>query len=596
MDCGVVNIVTRQGELEGLKGAVNARLSQSHYTDADGSVMLTYGRGRFSASVFAFGSLNQVWTEEDVAYRYVQTRDLRLVGATYVQRVRDFDVQALATYRPTEHSSLNGQVSVSYAPNGQSVDGSTRYYGPDGVSEEARIRERNEIDEPEKRVAAHVEYLNTFGRPGTQLKLAADYYHGYATQEQDMRMDSILADGTTRPHAYYLDDAPQQSDVWSGEVRYTFPAGSKATLTVGGNGYKSVVDNNDRHRVWQDGGYVLDLLVSHDLQMDEWSVSALAQLSGTWNEHWTTMLSYQQKYRDYRSLMGSTGERYKRKFWEPQASASIVYKANPDHVLSYSGTYTMTAPDFNSLNPFRLYSSSTRYVEGNPYLLSAKLLYQSLRYQFLQKFMVGVNHFYVADGVESISSVDGDGLVVSRPENSLDNQGFHVYLSATGLSYAKERGSLTLTAALYGDYYRRDLRGEKQKQSDLGYAAGANHLFRLWPARQLQMVNTLTFYSKKNTGMWRTPAKLAFYTEVQKQAGDWNFSLSGFVTAHVMDKRMSLTNTSYYVEPTLYSENNTRNDGYYGCTLKVSYTFGNQKVRDVRRSESTNSEVRSRLK
>lgn len=58
VDCGVVNIVTRQGELEGLKGAVNARLSQSHYTDADGSVMLTYGRGRFSASVFAFGSLN----------------------------------------------------------------------------------------------------------------------------------------------------------------------------------------------------------------------------------------------------------------------------------------------------------------------------------------------------------------------------------------------------------------------------------------------------------------------------------------------------------------------------------------------------------
>ncbi len=63
-----------------------------------------------------------------------------------------------------------------------------------------------------------------------------------------------------------------------------------------------------------------------------------------------------------------------------------------------------------------------------------------------------------------------------------------------------------------------------------------------------------------------------------------------------MDKRMSLTSTSYYVEPTLHSENNTRNDGYYGCTLKVSYTFGNQKVRDVRRSESTNSEVRSRLK
>ena len=31
-----------------------------------------------------------------------------------------------------------------------------------------------------------------------------------------------------------------------------------------------------------------------------------------------------------------------------------------------------------------------------------------------------------------------------------------------------------------------------------------------------------------------------------------------------MDKRMSLTSTSYYVEPTLHSENNTRNDGYYG--------------------------------
>ena len=591
----VINIITKQSEHEGVKGLLDTQLSQARSFDVNGSLMLTYDRGRLNAQVFASGSLDKNRKEGISIYDYTQLGEQNITDYSEESHTVGYDVRALLSYELTEHSSLSGQVTVSYAPNRQELEAKDYYYEQGGTTPYAVIGNHNKIEIPAKSVAANVEYLNSFGKPNTQLRLVADYYYGNVLSKQDMRMNYLLPDGQTRPYDSYLDESPQKSNVLSGDLRYTFPVGSKATLTVGGSGYSSRIENNDIHRVLTDGVYVEDPLLSHDLLMKEWNASALFQVEGRWNSHWTSSVSYRQMYRNYRSRMNGTGECYKRDFWDPQVDVSVVYTVNNNHVLSYGGYYKTDAPAFNDLNPFRWYVSPTKYTEGNPYLVPLKSLFHGIRYLFFQKFMAGANHYYIGDGVSYYECVNSDGMIVVSPENMLTQQGFNAYVGASGLSYAKERGNVSLTLVVMNNWYENDLHGEVWNTSKFGYAAFANHFFMLWPAERLQMVNSVSFQSESESGLWRTPATMSFYTEIQKQEGNWTFSLSGFVNPYIYDRKMSLKEKMDYRSPTLMRGGWNKGEPY-GCALRISYTFGNQKVRDVRRSESTNSEVRSRLK
>ncbi len=598
LECGVVNIVTKQGEREGLKGTVNARIWKTHYLKGSGDVMLTYDRDKLSAYAVASGFWGSTWQRHWLDYDYRQNGDRRSVHSTYDGKDRNMNVLALLAYELTDYSSLTGQIYATYRPNRQEQYGNDYYYLQDGVGLAANIRNRNETKQTENRSGVTAEYVNSFGRPNTQLKLVVDYYYGNIRQKQEARMDSVFGDGTTRQHEYFTDFAPQKSHVWSGQGRYTFPVGAKSVVTVNGAGYYSKIDNDDRHSVWQGEaeGYVEDEMLSHNLKVREWGVSADAELTGTWNSHLRTVLGYRQNYRNYRSHMVNADARYEHGYWQPEVYASMVYMVNNNHVLTYQGGYSETAPSFDAMNPFRWYSSSSSYYVGNPALSPSKNVYSNFYYQFLQKYMVGVSYGYTGDGIENYQYVAEDGMVVSSPANILTSHRIYAFLNGGGLGYANNRGNVGFTAGLYGNLLNMCYPdGVYEKKSFWQGILRINHFFNLWPEQQLQMVNNGSYYSKMRYGLWEEPQRLELYTEIQKQIGNWTIGLSGFVVAYVVDKKFSFEGHRRYRTPALYIDNAVRGESY-GYTLKVSYTFGNQKVKNLQKTQSSNNLIKTRLK
>ena len=106
LECGVVNIVTKQGEREGLKGTVNARIWKTHYLKGSGDVMLTYDRDKLSAYAVASGFWGSTWQRHWLDYDYRQNGDRRSVHSTYDGKDRNMNVLALLAYELTDYSSL----------------------------------------------------------------------------------------------------------------------------------------------------------------------------------------------------------------------------------------------------------------------------------------------------------------------------------------------------------------------------------------------------------------------------------------------------------------------------------------------------------
>ena len=189
-----------------------------------------------------------------------------------------------------------------------------------------------------------------------------------------------------------------------------------------------------------------------------------------------------------------------------------------------------------------------------------------------------------------------DGMVVSSPANILTSHRIYAFLNGGGLGYANNRGNVGFTAGLYGNLLNMCYPdGVYEKKSFWQGILRINHFFNLWPEQQLQMVNNGSYYSKMRYGLWEEPQRLELYTEIQKQIGNWTIGLSGFVVAYVVDKKFSFEGHRRYRTPALYIDNAVRGESY-GYTLKVSYTFGNQKVKNLQKTQSSNNLIKTRLK
>lgn len=108
------------------------------------------------------------------------------------------------------------------------------------------------------------------------------------------------------------------------------------------------------------------------------------------------------------------------------------------------------------------------------------------------------------------------------------------------------------------------------------------------------MINNFSFSSKRTYGLLDSPASISFYTSIDKSIKNWNFSIYGSVHCFVYDSKIHLHRVRNYETSELYISTFTKGESIsYG--IDISYRFGNNKVKDAKRKQSSSASVRNRL-
>ena len=590
---GIIHLITKQNENEGLKGNASVKTWKTHYTKGVGNMMLTYNRGRVSTDFFASGEINSTWNTTQQVTDYLASQERTTGKDTYDSRNNYLNMQAQMNYQLTDNSSISGQLSFRYGNSDTDQYGTTRFFRPE--LPEAEIANDIQQQRTSKRVLANLEYRNDFGRQGTQLQVTADYYYGDVQATLKSRMDSLRNGTTYAPHDYYNEYMPQKAHVWSGIARYTSPLSSKTSLTASVGGNYTTIDNNDRYQNYQNGNFAEDPLRSNFLKMGEWDAKASLLLAIRPSKRWAANIGVTAQYKQYHSEQVHTGETYKKRYWQPNPFLGVAYQGD-NHSVSYNGSYYNTNPSFGQMNPFRWYSSVTNYRVGNPNLSQEKRMFHRLDYRFFQKFAVGVYYNYADDIIESYNYVKEGGMIEQRPENMTRSQDVTLTLNVNDLSYCKGKGSLSFGGNLWREWYHAKLpQGGAVNHVNDGFYLYLNHFAKLSDRHRLQLINNLSYYSKSTTAFNESPASFNIYAELQKMQKAWTFAIYGFANGFMYDGiQMDMKWRKTYSNDQLKIHTVSDGEGY-GFGIRINYTFGNSKVQNLRKNQSTTAGVRSRL-
>lgn len=236
----------------------------------------------------------------------------------------------------------------------------------------------------------------------------------------------------------------------------------------------------------------------------------------------------------------------------------------------------ITRPNFNDLNPYKYYTTTSDYVSGNPDLQPSVAHNAEISYSFKGIYAVLYNS-YNNDAIGYITRFNTDGSQFTIPEN-------HINSNKTGLYASYYRSlfgwwNLNLGGEVFHTYAKSKL-ADYRDDDDSGWSGKVELSTSFMLNRQKSLVLDVRFnhYFPYHERMIRYEAMSLFGCSLRYSLLNDRLTL----TASVSDPfGWNVTkSTAIYHDYSVY----TRNDIHaHSVSFRISYSFGRSKVNNVYR-------------
>ena len=383
----------------------------------------------------------------------------------------------------------------------------------------------------------------------------------------------LTNDGHNRYHIHSVKlDATLPFDAFKMETGMAYTAiGNKTALTAG---------------TYSGSQWVHDPSQSNGFDYDEGTVAAYASVEKSFSNSFFGKLGLRYEHTDVRGLQSIGDEKHNNNYGYLFPALNLSW--NKQNVGRFSLSYSMgiTRPNFGDLNPFRYHTTTSDYVSGNPDLRPSIAHNVELSYSFKGIYAVLYNSYH-RHAIAYVTRFNADGSQFSIPENCIDNNKVGLYASYYRSIF---------------DWWNVNLGGEvfntnaKSKIADF-----REHDDNSWSGK-LEL-STSWMLNRPKTLIFNV--RFSHYFPYHERMVRYeSMSLIGFELRYLLlDNRLALTaavsdpfgwnitkSKGYYNDYSIHTRNNIHS---HAVSLRVSYSFGGNKVnnvyRDTKEQESTRS-------
>lgn len=571
---GIINIVLKKNENEGLNGTINTGLGYGFSLKNNSALSFNYRKdklnvfGNYSHNVGHFG------------LRYGMDRDES--GTAYRGWSKDTDKrQSIASglgldYHLNDRHTIGAHASGNFLFGGGSIYTNTSISDLEtGALRNTLFSESDYYHQSSKRYNTNLNYRYE-DTLGTSLQLDADY----GTFRS--------ASGNLQPNTFYLPDgsvsARNSSRMLTGRDidLYAFSGAYEQKIGTGklsvGLKYSSVKSGNlfDLYRLTE-GNEVLDPAASNNFSFKEQIFSGYLQ----YEHHLTKQLSLQAGMRLEQT--NATGElitaqaeaqqdaAIRRNYLNGFPSLTLQMKLDEEQQLSINYGRRIDRPAYQDLNPFDQPLDGISSLKGNAYLLPQKTQRLSLQYQH-KKTILELSLSRITDYFAQITDTMGTDKVVMQPRNLGTQQ--QAGLSVIQQLRLMKAWSLSINALMY--YKHNEISFDENRHFNIKRLAGT-----------INIQQTISL-------PWQIKAELATVFNTKRVGGANDISRRnsqvdvGFQRAFMRDKaRLALSFTDVFLgnkwdSTSYFNGYYIRNYGYVESRqvkLNFSYNFGNTKIK-----------------
>lgn len=267
---------------------------------------------------------------------------------------------------------------------------------------------------------------------------------------------------------------------------------------------------------------------------------------------------------------------------------SLNFSWNNEKIGRFSLSYSMgiTRPNFSDLNPFRYYTTISDYVSGNPDLKPSITHNAELSYSFKGIYAVIYNS-YNNDAIGYVTKFNADNSQYSIPENCFNSNKVGLYASVYRSFF--DWWNMNVGGEVFNTYAKSKIADFKELNDDSW--SGKLELSNSW---MLNRPKTLIFnvrfshYFPYHERMVHYEAMSLISCELRYMLLDNRLTLSATVSDPFGWN--TTKSTALYNDYSVYTRNNIHS---HAVSLRISYSFGGNKVNNVYRDSKERESNRS---
>lgn len=393
------------------------------------------------------------------------------------------------------------------------------------------------------------------------------------TTTWDDGLSHLTNEGHNKYHIHSVKlDATLPFDAFKMETGMAYTAiGNNTTLTAG---------------KYNGSQWAYDPLQSNGFDYEENTIAAYASVEKSFGNSFFGKLGLRYEHTDVKGLQTTSDETHNNNYGYLFPSLNLSW--NNRNVGRFSLSYSMgiTRPNFGDLNPFRYHTTTSDYVSGNPDLKPSTAHNAELSYSFKGAYAVLYNS-YNRNAIAYVTRFNADGSQYSIPENCIDNNKVGLYVSYYRSIF--DWWNVNIGGEVFNTHAKSKI--ADFKDGDDSSWSGKIELNSSW---MLNRPKTLIFNVRFSH----------YFPYHERMVRFESMSLIGFELRYMLlDNRLTLTaavsdpfgwnitkSTALYNDYSVYTRNNIHS---HAVSLRVSYSFGGNKVNNVYRDTKERESNRS---
>lgn len=427
-NAGMINIVMKKNQGKGFNGSVSVNGGAGRKARYGSGFNLNYRH----AGLNVFGSYNYAFRGEteylDFTRRFYENSQLNRVSEQHTKTNEPLNTH---NFRFGADWELNKKSNISLLINGNigkylhdSKTGNQLKANAGTVLSD--LATTNYDQQQWNNITYNLNYLRKFEKEGRTFSADVDFANNTFTS--NLNLDTYSSATASNPVAQTTRRRgfiPAKTDVYIAKADYTDIFAKTLKFELGLKSSVIHADNNLTYHALNQGNWEYDAASSNHFKYREQIHAGYVNLNEEFKK-----LSIQLGLRaEYTSTMGNqltTGSVLKRNYFQLFPSLSLSEQFNESHRLQLAYSRRIQRPDYDDLNPFRVFRDPLLYYEGNPNLQPELTQTIALSHVFKNKYTVGFSYSKTKGVITWFSGqIDDLNTTFESPQNlkSLVNYG-----------------------------------------------------------------------------------------------------------------------------------------------------------------------------
>lgn len=589
---GMLNIVMKENKDSGLNGNISLNAARGRAGRYGAGISLNFRKDKWNLfSTYNHSQRTEIEFREDmrrfrnegVVNRYSDQRTEATInplshnfkiGADYQISSRDIiGIMVDGNVGSSDNDLLTSNKLVDFATGNTIIDAQTK--SVDGSKWNS--------------LSYNLNYTHKFNDQGREL--SADVNYSTNSFDANQRMETRYFDAfgeNSRPLSGRNGIIPSYTDVYVGKVDYEHPLNGKSKLETGWKGSFVQVDNNLKYDTLSGNAWVKDAGTTNHFIYKEQIQAGYVNYSNEWGKL-SVMAGLRLEYTQTEGHQVTTDSLVKWSYLKLFPSLFSTYQVSDDNSFQLSYSRRIGRPDYNDLNPFRIYRDPYQYHGGNPFLRPQLSHSFEISHNFKGVIITSLEYNYTADAINWLmQQVDSVNLTVSTRENLQSRS----YLGASVSANLNPAPWWTINSFL-NVFRSRFVGGDKiavkgVDNAQVSFYGNLSNSFKI--LKDLSAEYSLNYTSPTVYGVYRNRSVFVMSAGLQKKlfAGKGNLKL----TVNDLFAGRQRRNSARF--DNLDFSGRVRFDSR-AANLSFTYGFG-KKISPARKRQSGNEDIENRVK